>query len=129
MPKFSKNTGFKLSQHRPGMVDRQLNIGNKEEACPGTPLHRKTLKGTIKGEANADGTIFIDNSVEPGSAEERAILMHEVKHLTDMKTGRLAYDDNWIKWDGQKYPRKSGKILYNGKWVLEGEKSFPWERH
>ena len=29
---------------------------------------------------------------------------------------------------GKKYPRKDGKIKYNGKWSEEGSKSFPWEK-
>jgi len=100
-----------------------------EEACPGTPLHRKILGEGIQAEANDDGTIFISQSVEAGSAEERQILTHEVKHLTDMKIGKLKYDDNSIKWNGIEYPRAEGKILYEGEWVPEGGKEFPWEKH
>tara|TARA_R100000742_G_C4224584_1_gene47510 strand:+ start:322 stop:705 length:384 start_codon:yes stop_codon:yes gene_type:complete len=104
-------------------------FNHKEEAAPGTPLYRKELSGGVKGEANNDGTIFIDVSVQEGSAEERQILSHEMKHLTDMKTGKLKYDDNWIKWNGEEYPRAEGKILYEGEWVPEGSKEFPWEKH
>ena len=129
MPNFKPNTGFKLSGHKPGTTNRRLNLGDREEACPGTPLYRKTLDGGIKAEANNDGTIFIDESVEPGSAEERQILSHEMKHLTDMKVGKLKYDDNWIKYNGAEYPRAEGKILYEGEWVPEGGKEFPWEKH
>lgn len=102
---------------------------HKEEACPGTPLYRKELSEGILGEANNDGTIFISESVEEGSAEERQILSHEMKHLTDMKTGKLKYDDNSIKWNGVEYPRAEGMILYEGEWVPEGGKEFPWEKH
>ena len=128
MPNFKPNTGFKLSGYKPGTTDRRLNIGNREEASPGTPLYRKKLDGGIKAEANKDGTIFIDESVKPGSAEEREILSHEMKHLTHMKVGKLAYEDEWIKWNGQKYPRNKGKILYEGEWIPEGGKQFPWEQ-
>tara|TARA_R100000655_G_scaffold48188_1_gene85587 strand:- start:2731 stop:3093 length:363 start_codon:yes stop_codon:yes gene_type:complete len=100
-----------------------------EEACPGTPLYRKKLDKGIQGEANDDGTIFISQDVEKGSEEERQILTHEVKHLTDMKTGKLKYDDNWIKYNGVEYPRAQGMILYEGEWTPEGSKDFPWEQH
>ena len=129
MTKFQPNTGFKLSRQKPGGVDRRLNIGGREEACPGTPLYRKKLDGGIQAEANKDGTIFIDESVEEGSAQERQILSHEMRHLTDMKIGKLAYDDDYIKWNGQEYSRKKGKILFNGEWIPEGSKDFPWEQH
>ena len=127
MPKFQPNTGFKLSK-KVGFKKDGLHFNNREEASPGTPLYRKKLDGSIRAEANKDGTIFIDESVEPGSAEERRILAHEMMHLTDMKTGKLSYEDDHIKWNGVEYLRKNGKILYNGEWVKEGEKEFPWEK-
>ena len=129
MPKFQPNTGFKLSRQQPKGVDRRLNIGGREEASPGTPLYRKKLGNGIKAEANKDGTIFVDKSVEEGSAEERQILSHEMRHLTDMKIGKLAYEDDYIKWNGREYPRKKGKILFNGEWMPEGDGGFPWEQH
>ena len=119
---------FKLpNQHK--KVSKGRFSHSREEACPGTPLYRKKLDGTIQAEANKDGTIFIDQSIEPGSAEERRILSHEMKHLTDMKIGKLKYDDNHIEWNGIEYPRLDGKILYNGEWFQEGAKNFPWEKH
>ena len=128
MPKFQPNTGFKLSK-KTGFKKDGLHFNNREEASPGTPLFRKKLDGGIQAEANKDGTIFIDESVEEGSAQERQILSHEMKHLTDMKIGKLAYDDDYIKWNGQEYQRKKGKILFNGEWVPEGSQDFPWEQH
>ena len=129
MPKFRPNTGFKLGGQRPKGVDRRLNIGGREEACPGTPLYRKKLDGGVGAEANKDGTIFIDESIEPGSAQERQILAHEMKHLTDIKVGKMDYEDDYIKYNGQEYPRKNGKILFNGEWTPEGSQDFPWEQH
>tara|TARA_R110000765_G_scaffold279277_1_gene376947 strand:- start:471 stop:833 length:363 start_codon:yes stop_codon:yes gene_type:complete len=119
---------FRLPKQNRKKTTGHFPRGN-EEACPGTPLYRKKLDGGIQAEANDDGTIFIDESVEPGSAEERQILSHEMKHLTDMKIGKMKYDDNHIKWNGIEYPRENGKILYEGKWVEEGGKEFPWEKH
>ena len=45
-----------------------------------------------------------------------------------MEAGILDYDDNYVYWKGKKYPRKNGKIKYNGKWYIEGSKSLPWEK-
>ena len=52
-----------------------------------------------------------------------------MKHLTDMKIGKLKYTDNDITWNGKSYLRKDGMINYNGEWVPEGGKEFPWEKH
>ena len=120
---------FKLPNQKLKSKARGRFSHAREEACPGTPLYRKNLGGGIQAEANKDGTIFIDKSIEPGSSEERRIIAHEMKHLTEMKLGKLDYDDNHIKWNGRTYPRKEGKILYNGEWVEEGSKDFPWEQH
>ena len=100
-----------------------------EEASPGTPLYRKKLGKGIQAEANSDGTIFVDVSIEPGSEEERKILAHEMRHLTDMKIGKLKYDDNHLKYNGIEYPRQDGFILYEGEWISEGSKNLPWEKH
>ena len=128
MPKFNKGKGFKMPASGKTMQDRQLNFGSKEEASPGTPLYRKKLDGGIKAEANNDGTMYIDESVIPDSKEERKILAHEMKHMTDMKIGKLRYDDNYVKWNGKEFPRIAGRILYNGEWIPEGGKDFPWEQ-
>lgn len=120
---------FKLPKQTHSKIRRAKFPNHTEEAAPGTPLFRKELDKDIQGEANDDGTIFISVDVTPGSQEESEILTHEMKHLTDMKIGRLKYTDNDITWDGQNYPRENGYILYDGKWMPEGSKNFPWEKH
>ena len=119
-----------------GSENRKLNYGdaknrfNKDDASiPGTPVIRKKLEGGIKAEANIDGSIFLDESVEPGSEQERAILMHEMQHIVDMKTGKLSYDDDKLTWMGQDYERKDGMINYQGKLYPEGHYTLPWENH
>ena len=99
-----------------------------EEAAPGTPIIRKKLESGVLAEANNDGTMFVDQSVEPGSDLERHVLRHEMQHMTDMKTGKLAYDDHTVTWDGQSYPRLDGGfILYEGRKLPEGDPALPWE--
>ena len=93
-----------------------------------TPIFRKKLDKGILGEANNDGSIFVDTSVKPGSALERKVVNHEQQHLDDMKSGMLGYGDDWVRYKGKTFPRKDGKIKYNGKWLPEGDSKFPWEK-
>ena len=121
---------FKLGSESRKYNESSKNRFNKDDASiPGTPILRKDLAKGIQAEANMDGSIFLSNSVEPGSQEERKILMHEMQHLVDMKVGKLAYTDDDITWMGEKYERKKGKINYNGEWLPEGSLDFPWEKH
>jgi hypothetical protein len=132
MPKFPKSEGFKL-----GSASRGVNMPKGNVTNPKTPYHlktetpviRKELGKGILGEANNDGTIFISDKVTPGSQEERKILNHEMVHMTEMKTGKLAYGDDYVRYQGVTYPRKDGHILYEGEWYEEGAIEFPWEQH
>ena len=129
--------GFKLGSERGnyainGEIKTKLRFskksGDPDASLPGVPVIRKKLEGGIMGEANNDGSIFISEKIEPGSEMEKQILMHEMVHMTDMKVGRLAYSDDHIKWNGEVYDRKNGKIFYNDQWLPEGSKDFPWEK-
>ena len=91
-------------------------------------MQRKNLEDGIAGEANNDGTIFVDEKIEDGSIEEAEVVAHEGKHMKDMENGILDYGDDHIEWKGKKYERQNGKIKYNGKWLEEGYKDFPWEK-
>jgi len=127
-----KIMAFKLGQR--SEFSKTMNLGAKfnkdtDASVPGTPVIRKKLSKGIQAEANDDGSIFISDKIQPNSEEERKILMHEMKHIVDMKTGKLAYTDNDITWMGETYQRKNGEILYNGEWRPEGHYDFPWEKH
>ena len=114
---------------RRGQLKSPLSFKEGEDvSVPGTPVYRKDLGEGILGESNNDGSIFIHKDIQPGSEQERATVMHEMVHQTDIKIGKLAYDDKWIKWNGIKYQRENGKILYGDEWVSEGSKDFPWEK-
>ena len=124
---------FKLGSSRGPILDRgqvesKLQFKQVDASVPGTPVLRKNLEGGVLGEANNDGSIFISHKVQPGSEQEQHVLMHEMVHQTDMKLGKLAYDDNFIKWNGEIYERKNGMINYNGEMIPEGSKDFPWEK-
>ena len=102
-----------------------------DASVPGTAVIRKDLEQDILGEANMDGSIYLSNKVQPNSQEETQVLLHEMKHATDMRTGKLAYDDDSIKYNGITYPRetRNGKdmIRVDGKWTEAGG-DFPWEK-
>ena len=124
---------FKLGSPRnntlsKGQVKSKLSFKQSDSSIPGVPVIRKKLGKGIMGEANNDGSIFLSDKIEEGSTQENEVLRHEMVHMTDMKVGKLAYDDNFIKWNGEIYERKDGKILYNDEWVPEGSKDFPWEK-
>ena len=132
--------GFKLGKERGnyavrGEIKTKMRFGQEagdDSSVPGTPVIRKPLAEGILGEANMDGTIFISDKIEPGSHEERQVINHEMRHSTDMRLGKLAYDDNSVIYNGEIFPRKdiNGKdmIKVDGKWKEAGSEGFPWER-
>ena len=107
--------GFKLGKSRGnyavnGIIRNKLRFGKNsggESSVPGTPIIRKNLEEGVMGEANMDGSIYISNNIVPGSKEEKQVLNHEMRHATDMKIGKLAYGDDFVKWNGNIYPRKT----------------------
>ena len=131
--------GFKLGKSRGnyavnGVIKTKLRFGKNsggEASVPGTPIIRKNLEEGVMGEANMDGSIYISNNIVPDSKEEKQVLNHEMRHATDMKIGKLAYGDNFVKWNGNIYPRKTinGKdmIIVDGVAKEAGAHDFPWE--
>ena len=109
--------GFKLGRESRG-------VKSSEE----TPIFRKKLDKGILGEANNDGSIFISKDIKPGSKQEKEVIAHEGKHAKDMSSGKLGYGDDHVRYNGKSYHRENGKIKYNGKWIDEGSKEFPWEK-
>ena len=127
---------FKLGRARQpiankGIVNKKLSFKTDDASIPGNEVIRKQLDEGILGEANMDGSIFISNKIQPGSSEEKQVLLHEMRHATDMKLGKLAYNDDSVYYDGVTYPRetRNGKdmIKVDGKWKEAGD-DFPWER-
>ena len=131
--------GFKLGKgKRPAMyggnIKSKMRFGQEaggDASVPGTPVIRKPLEEDVMGEANMDGTIFISDKIEPGSAEEKQVINHEMRHATDIRTGKLAYGDDFVKFNGVTYPRMTvdGKdmIIIDGVMKEAGDGNFPWE--
>ena len=131
--------GFKLGTERGnyavnGVLKNKLRFnresGNTDVSVPGTPVIRKNLDPGVMGEANMDGSIYISNRLMPGSPEERQVIGHEMVHSTAMRLGKLAYGDNFVRYDGVTYPRETingrDMIKVDGKWTEAGG-NFPWE--
>ena len=132
--------GFKLGTERGlevtgGEIRKKMRFhkesGDPDLSVPGTPVIRKKLEPGILGEANMDGSIYVSSSLDPNSFEMKQTLMHEMKHATNMKIGKEGYTDDYVMYDGEKYPRetRNGKdmILVDGKWKEAGDDDFPWE--
>jgi hypothetical protein len=129
--------GFKLGKQREaiahqGNLKKKLSFKANDASIPGNPVIRKKLDEGILGEANMDGSIFISDKVQPNSPMEKQVLLHEMRHATDMKLGKLSYGDDFVKYDGVTYPRETinGKdmIKVDGQWKEAGEDNFPWEK-
>lgn len=109
-------------------LNRSILKGTGEHKNMVFKMQRKELDNGIAGEANNDGTIFVNKNIEKGSPLEAEVVAHEGDHMARMEKGELGYSDNAVTWRGKKYERKDGKIKYNGQWREEGWKEFPWEK-
>ena len=131
--------GFKLGSERgnyavSGEIKTKMRFGKEsggDASVPGTPVIRKPLAEGVMGEANMDGSIYINELIEPGSPEERDTINHEMRHATDMKIGKLSYEDDHIMYNGDRFERRDingiDAILVDGEWKEAGDTGFPWE--
>ena len=131
--------GFKLGKERSnyasgGIIKTKLRFGKQageEGSVPGTPVIRVPLEEGVMGEANMDGSIYVNENIIPDSFEDKQIINHEMRHATDIKLGKLAYDDNSVTYNGDVFPRETingrDMIKVNGKWKEAGDHDFPWE--
>ena len=117
-----------------GEIKTKMRFGQKagdDGSVPGTPVIRVPLEEGIMGEANMDGSIYVNEQIEPGSFQDRQTISHEMRHATDMKIGKLAYEDDRIIYNGEEFPRMDidgvDSILIDGKWKEAGDTGFPWE--
>ena len=131
--------GFKLGTERGleatgGEIKTKMRFGKQsggEGSVPGTPVIRVPLEEGVLGEANMDGSIYVNDKLQPVSFEERQVVNHEMRHATDIKLGKLEYADDYIKYNGEEFARetRNGKdmIQIDGKWKEAGDGGFPWE--
>jgi hypothetical protein len=131
--------GFKLGTERGlevtgGKIRTKMRFGKQvgeEGSVPGTPVIRVPLEPNVMGEANMDGSIYVNELIQPGSSEDREVINHEMRHATDIKIGKLEYGDYHVKYNGETFARETidGKdmILVDGQWKEAGDVGFPWE--
>jgi len=131
--------GFKLGTNRGleatnGEIKTKMRFGKQsggEDSIPGTPIIRVPLEENVMGEANMDGSIYVNENITPGSYEDKQVINHEMRHATDMKLGKLAYTDDSVTYNGEEFPRETinGKdmIKVDGRWKEAGHTGFPWE--
>ena len=131
--------GFKLGSERgnyavSGEIKTKMRFGKQsgeEGSVPGTPVIRVPLEEGVMGEANMDGTIYINENIIPGSYEDRQVINHEMRHATDMRIGKLAYADDHIMYNGERFDRENinglDMIKVDGEWKEAGDTGFPWE--
>ena len=107
--------GFKLGKNRGleatgGEIKTKMRFGKEaggDASIPGTPIIRKPLEEGVLGEANMDGSIYVNETINPNSEEYKQVVNHEMRHSTDMKIGKLAYGDDFVKYNGITYPRET----------------------
>ena len=131
--------GFKLGTSKGldatrGEIKTKMRFGKNsggDASVPGTPVIRMPLEEGVMGEANMDGSIYINENIIPGRFEEKKVINHEMRHATDIKIGKLAYEDNSITYNGKKFARMDvdgvDSILVDGEWKEAGSHDFPWE--
>tara|TARA_Y100000361_G_scaffold145729_1_gene155319 strand:- start:411 stop:833 length:423 start_codon:yes stop_codon:yes gene_type:complete len=131
--------GFKLGSERgnyavSGEIKTKMRFGKQTgeaSSTPGTPIIRVPLDEGIMGEANMDGTIYVNKNIIPGSEEDRQVINHEMRHATDMKIGKLSYSDDHVMYNGERFERMDvngvDSILVDGQWKEAGDTGFPWE--
>jgi len=131
--------GFKLGKQRgleatSGEIKTKMRFGKhtgEEGSVPGTPVIRVPLEEGVMGEANMNGSIYVNELIEPDSFQDRQTISHEMRHATDMKIGKLAYEDDHIMYNGERFERQTimgvDAILVDGEWKEAGDTGFPWE--
>ena len=131
--------GFKLGSERgnyavSGEIRTKMRFGAEaggDASVPGTPVIRKNLGKGILGEANMDGSIYVSDKLDPNSFQYRQTINHEMRHATDMKIGKLAYSDDHVMYNGERFERQDidgiDSILVDGEWKEAGDTGFPWE--
>jgi len=124
--KLGKSKGLQASA---GNIKSTFKFKQTDLSVPDVPVYKKKLGENIIGEANMDGSIYVDSSVDDNSLELARVLNHEMQHVTAMKIGNETYDDNAVYFNGEVWPRGEGYIMnpHTGEKLQEGDPSLPWE--
>tara|TARA_B100000579_G_C22777074_1_gene827196 strand:+ start:723 stop:1076 length:354 start_codon:yes stop_codon:yes gene_type:complete len=108
-----------------------FKLGN-EKRNYGTPILKGNLRKGVVAEANNDGTIVVDSNIPEGSEVYNRAIKHEMQHMKDMESGKAAYGENWVAWEGNVYFRRTidGEAVIDGPAgrLPEGHPDHPWEQ-
>ena len=122
------NVGVEFPARKPkigkGSSSSKSSLKGGSKSSRKSSLNKGLPQGVL-GRANNDGTIEVREGL-PKKLEKK-VIAHEKKHIADMKSGKLDYDDNFVYWKGNKHKRVDNKIEYNGRKYLEGSSKLPWE--
>ena len=113
MPNSPTKSGYKMKRKTSELFN--YDRSNFDNA----PIIEKKLGDGIKAEANKDGSIFVDPSVNVSSKEGKKIIEHEKVHLDQFDRGDLDYDNETVTWKGKTIARSQ---------INEGAKNLPWEK-
>ena len=117
---------FKLgSETRDGVFRKNVSFNRK------LVKENSNMGPGVMAQANNDGSIDVDPSIDMNSVQGQKVMKHELKHKEQMESGRAAYGDNWVMWENKIYIRKEddGQRIIDGpsgKWP-EGHPNHPWE--
>ena len=125
---------FKLGREKRNIKSSE-NVAFKRSSIDnykGSPLVVERLDSGTLAEANMDGSISVDPGVNLNTKKGKELLRHEQQHIDDIKSGRAAYNDNAVFWEGDIFLRRTingEKVIDgpNGRWP-EGHPNHPWEQ-
>lgn len=122
--------GFKLGSESRRDASSRINAPQKK-TISNTPIIKKDLGDGIQAEANNDGTIFVNSTLQEGTPEYNRAVKHELGHMNDIESGRADYGDNWVMWEGDIFFRREidGEMYIDGPAgrLPEGHEDHPWE--
>ena len=123
------NVGVQWPEMPPKKVTKKTTkkkkVKKKKVKKKKSPIKMELPQG-ILGRANKDGTIEIKKGLS--KEKEAEVEAHEKAHLLQFKTGKLDYNDEYIRWKNQQALRTAdSKIFWNGKLYKEGDRALPWE--
>ena len=93
-----------------------FKLGDPPYSTDNVPVYHVPMEDGVAGKANNNGTIIVNKDMDPSQIDN--IIAHEKVHIEQMKRGDLDYNDKYVYWKGQRYPRSKMK---------EGAKNLPWE--
>ena len=107
----------------------------RNKVLPGLARHikpisvkRATLQPGVVAEAINPNEIVVNKKVPKDSDLYKRAVAHETHHSKEMRDGRIAYGDDWVRDGDQIFQRKDGKIKQGSAWNMEGSSRFAWER-